>query len=122
MSLDFKRIGKRIREVRRLHGISQMELAERADLSVPYISYIETANRKASLKSLVSIANALEVTVDVLLNGNQNNDSAEYKHDLLYLINDCNSYESRFICEIAFAAKKCIRDNRDLLGKEKRLF
>jgi transcriptional regulator with XRE-family HTH domain len=122
MLLNFKRIGKRIQEIRELRRISQMELAERVDLSVPYISYIETAKKKASLTSLIGIANALEVTVDVLLNGNQDNDSTEYRYDLIYLIEDCNSYESRFIYEISSAVKKCIRDNRDLLCKEKELF
>ena len=118
MSLNFKRIGRRIKEVRVFRGISQMELAELADLSVSYISYIETASKKASLTSLVRIANVLGITVDVLLSGNQTKDSAEYKSDLTALIEDCNRYEKRLIYEIASAAKKSIRDNYDLLSNE----
>jgi len=98
MLLNFKLIGRRIKEVRNLCGISQMELAERAELSVSYISYIETAAKKASLTSLVRIANAMQVTVDTFLIGNQTNDTAEYQSDMIRLIEDCNSYEKQKRC------------------------
>ena len=45
------------------------ELAEIADLSTVYISYIENAKRKPSLESLIKISNALEITIDELLYG-----------------------------------------------------
>lgn len=93
MSVNFKQIGQRVKEIRCVKGLSQAELAEQIDMSVSYISLIETAAKKASLSTLVLIANALGVTVDALLNGNQTNDMAEYYCDLVCLINDCNNYE-----------------------------
>ena len=62
MSLNFKLIGRRVKETRTLRRISQAELAERIDKSVPYISHIEIATKQASLTTLVQIANALGVT------------------------------------------------------------
>jgi len=49
MSVNFKQIGRRVKEIRKSRGLSQADLAERIDMSVPYISHIETATKKASL-------------------------------------------------------------------------
>ena len=117
MSVNFKLIGLRVKESRLQKRMSQAELAERTDLSVSYISHIETKNKRASLESLVRIANALEVTVDQMLNGNQANDPAEYKADLVQLLEGCTSYEKRIIYEIALTVKKSLRDNQWLQRK-----
>jgi transcriptional regulator with XRE-family HTH domain len=112
MSLNFKLIGLRIKESRLRKRMSQAELAERIDMSVSYISRIETAKKQASLNSLVRIANALGVTVDHMLNGNQTSDSAEYRIDLVQLLEGCTSCEKRIIYEIASAVKKSLCDNK----------
>jgi hypothetical protein len=52
--------------------------------------------------------------MDVFLYGNQTNDPAEYRTELLQLLEDCTSYEKRIIYEIAFATKMSIRNNRCL--------
>ena len=79
MFINYQLLGKRIKEVRRARGISQEVLAERSELSAQYVSQIETAVRQASLRSLVNIANVLEVSVDALLYGNRTMDYAEYR-------------------------------------------
>lgn len=66
MEINYALIGKRIRETRKQRGLSAEELAEIADLSTVYISYIENAKRKPSLESLIKISNALEITIDEL--------------------------------------------------------
>ena len=43
------------------------ELAELVGMSVPFLSQIETAKRKASMKIMVAIAKALRVKVDDLI-------------------------------------------------------
>ena len=112
MSLNYNLIGLRIKEFRMRNRLSQAELAERIDMSVSYISQIETAKKQASLASLVRIANALEVTVDHMLNGNQTSDPAEYQSDLVQLLEGCSSGEKRIIYEIALAVKKSLMDNK----------
>ena len=118
MLVNYKLISLRVKEIRLQKGMSQAELAERTDMSVPYISHIETAQKQASLESLVRIANALEVTVDRMLNGNQTNDPAEYRIDLVEVLEGCSSYEKRIIYEIASTVKKILRDNKWLQGKD----
>jgi transcriptional regulator with XRE-family HTH domain len=118
MSVNFEIIGRRIKESRVNNQMSQANLAERVDMSVTYISHIETAKKQASLEALVRIANVLGVTVDYLLSGNQVNDSAEYRTDLVRLIEGCSSYEKRIIYEIASATKKSLLENKWLQYKD----
>ena len=96
-------------------------LVKRVDMSVTYISHIETAKKRASLEALVKIADVLGVTMDRLLSGNQANDAAEYLTDFSRLIEDCTSYEKRIIYEIAFAAKQSLHDNKCLQRKDDQL-
>ncbi len=118
MALNFIIIGRRVKEIRLQSKISQAVLAEWINMSVTYISHIETAKKHASLETLVRIADAFGVTVDQLLSGNQENDSMEYRPELVQLIGDCTSYEKRIIYEIAFATKMSIRNNKCLQDKD----
>ena len=116
MALNIKIIGRRIRELRIQSHMSQAKLAEGVDMSVTYISHIETAKKQASLKSMVLIADALGVTVDNLLSGNQANDFSEYKAELAQLLEGCSSYEKRIVYEIALTTKRSLINNRGLLN------
>ena len=121
MSLNYKLIGRRIKEARSQKQMSQAELAEQTDMSASYISLIETGKKKASLESLVRIANALSVTVDYMLSGNQTNNPSEYQEDMILLLEGCTSYEKRIIYEIASATKKSLRDNKCLQSEGEHL-
>lgn len=61
------RIGKRIQRCREERGMKQEELAERTGLSSSYMSAIERGVKIPRLETFVRIANALEVTSDMLL-------------------------------------------------------
>lgn len=67
MEINYKAIGKRVREARKRKGMTQSSLAERANLSDTLISHIERGATKLSLPSIISIANALDTSVDSLL-------------------------------------------------------
>lgn len=56
-------LGMNVRRLRHARGYSQGELARKANLSREYISYIETRGENASIASLASLAEALEVDV-----------------------------------------------------------
>ena len=111
MNVNFKRIGKRIQEVRKQQEMTQAELAALNDMSDSYISYIETAKKQASLESLVRISNALGITVDELLSGNQLHNPTDYQTDIDLLMEDCSLLERRFIYELISVAKYIIRNN-----------
>lgn len=64
-----KAFGKRVSEVRRSRGLTQQELAEKVNMSVVAIAYIETGKRWARLGTLSKIAMALKVKVADLFTG-----------------------------------------------------
>ena len=53
--IDFKLIGEKIKNIRNEKKITQEELAEMAEISVGYISNIETAKKKVSLTTIIKI-------------------------------------------------------------------
>ncbi|MDD4432065.1 MAG: helix-turn-helix transcriptional regulator [Parabacteroides sp.] len=118
MPVDFKLVGKRVREVRTQQGLSQAELAELANVTPQYISHVETAKKKASLQALVDIANGLGITLDELLSGNLMSNPVEYLSDIDVVLEDCNRFEKRVIFELICATKSILRDNLTLLIDE----
>lgn len=89
--------------------MSQTELAERTDLSVPYISHIETGRKKPSLETLVKIADALSVTTDRLLYGNLQCQPQTDINDFHKLLADCSVHEEQLLYQIAYAVKHIMR-------------
>ena len=60
-------LGLEIREARRQIGMSQEELAHRADLDRSYVGGIERGEHNLALMSLVKLARALNVKVSDLV-------------------------------------------------------
>jgi transcriptional regulator with XRE-family HTH domain len=56
-----KRLGKKIRKLRRKNKLTQEQLAEKARVTPKYIQYIESAKRVPSLKLTYRIARVLGV-------------------------------------------------------------
>lgn len=65
--MDYKRLGKRIREERQHLNLTQAQLAEDIDISDTYMGAIERGERSLTLDTLVRLVNRLGVTVDYLL-------------------------------------------------------
>ena len=67
--IEYKMIGLNIAYYRKLKGLSQIQLAEKANISRTHISNIEAPNlpTSVSLETLMDIADALEVPVKELL-------------------------------------------------------
>lgn len=65
--MDYKRLGKRIREERQRLHLTQAKLAEDIDISDTYMGAIERGERSLTLDTLVRLVNRLGVTVDYML-------------------------------------------------------
>lgn len=65
--LDFKEIGKRIKERRQSLGITQEFVANHLDVNPSHISNIEGGRANPSLTALVKIANVLKCSVDYFI-------------------------------------------------------
>lgn len=110
MELDYVSIGKRIRDVRKERGLTQTKLAEKACIEANTLSHIERAATKFSLISLISIANALEISLDELIYNNLvKNDHIRIKL-VNELLSDCTTSEFQAIYEVMKATKNALRD------------
>ena len=61
-----ERMGMRIAALRKLAGLSQEQLAERARLQRTHISRIEAGKYAVTLETVQAIAEALGMTVDII--------------------------------------------------------
>ncbi len=74
--MDMCAVGARIRTARERANMTQEDLAAVLDMSPTHISVIERGVKTPKLETLVNIANALQVSTDMLLQ-----DVATYAYD-----------------------------------------
>ena len=65
----YKKLGKRIKELRLEKNLTQSDLAEIIDMHYSYPGEIERAEKKPSLDTIIKLANAFSIKVSELFNG-----------------------------------------------------
>ena len=63
-----EQFGERLKQLRKVKGLSQEQLAEKANLHRTYIGMIERAEKNITLLNIEKIANALDTKISSLLN------------------------------------------------------
>ena len=96
-----QKIGERIKKLRKKQGKTQRFIADAINNSVQHVSNIENGNTKLSLIALINIANALEVTTDVLLCDSTYKSKAVLHDDLAELLEVADDDDVRQI--VAYA-------------------
>lgn len=119
MSLNYYTIGQRIREIRKRCGFSQAMLSELVDKSPTYISYIEGGSKSMSLETFVQIANALEVSTDLLLIDHLTSLSVAGNREVTKLLADCSDYETLVLLDTLKMLKIALRDHQHRFGKSR---
>ena len=64
-----KRFGAKVRALRNSQGLSQEDLAQKAELHRTYIGGIERGERNISLINIEKLAIALNVTIEAIMRG-----------------------------------------------------
>lgn len=114
MELDYKAIGKRIKIARIKADLTQERLAEMVEISPTHMSNIETGTTRVSLTAIVSLANALSVTVDDLLCDSVVKSKVQFEKDIAGILADCDEYEIRMVKDMAQALKETLRRDAHL--------
>lgn len=70
--MNAKHIGKQIKKYREEKGIKQEKFAESVELSLNYMSAIERGAKIPKLETFIRIANALDISSDLLLSDTLN--------------------------------------------------
>jgi len=113
IKLDYKKLGKRVKEQRLKMHLTQEKLGEIVDMNASNISHIERATTQVSLSSLVRIANALDTTLDQLACDSLHAVADVYvEQDITNLLNGCNLAEKQIIKDIIIATKKTLKEHR----------
>ena len=115
MQLNYYAIGQNIQKIRKEKRISQSTLSAMIDKSPGYISYIEQGSKTMSLETFVSIANALEVSTDVLLNRQLTIAPEIANKELQKLFANCTAFETYVLLDVLKATKEALREHRHLL-------
>lgn len=103
--MDYYKIGQQIRKIRKAHGLSQEELAEKINISTTHMSHIETGNTKLSLPVFVDIAAVLEVRTDDLLDFTPHASKSVASEEISSVLENCNAKQARVIADIVKSAK-----------------
>lgn len=109
MELDYRAIGVRVRRLRKERGLTQQALAELSGQEPSNISHIERGATKLSLPTLVSVANALEVTVDQLLCDSLPASRSVFEMEAAHILSDCSHLELKIITETIRTLKENLR-------------
>lgn len=114
MELDYKALGKRIKIARIKADITQDRLSNLLEMSPSHMSNIETGSTRVSLTALVSIANALGVTVDDLLYDSVVHARPQLEREIQQIVDSCDDYELRVVKEVTHSVVDSLRANDKL--------
>jgi len=92
--MDLNELGARIKKYRKLRHLTQENLSEKAEITPNYMSHIERGKTCPSLDTIEKIARALDVTVDILLKeDNEENMENTLRLELEAKIRQCDERE-----------------------------
>lgn len=63
VSSTHKKLGERIKELRKKEGMSQEKLADEVEIDRSYMGFLERGERNATLNKLKDIAKALKISL-----------------------------------------------------------
>lgn len=109
MEIDYRKVGDKIRKARKAKQLAQENLAEQTDLSITHISAIENAASKFSVDALVNISEALNISMDWLLLGDEGN-HLYIEHQVNRALSDCSESEIRFLLDVLRTCKISLRE------------
>ena len=95
-----KRLGKRIRKIRKASGLSMEALAYKCGIHPTYVGEIERATVNPSVLSVVKIADALNVPIREVIKVEEKRDE-DIVNEILGHLGKINKKELRFISAVA---------------------
>ena len=110
--IDLVELGARVKQSRIDRNMSHVELAEAANLCVPYVSDIERGKKCFSVDKLVRIAQVLQVSTDWLLRLDIPQTEYTYNSEAADILIDCTEEESVILLEVMQATKQSLRKAR----------
>ena len=105
-------IGARIREARLMRSMSQAELAEKSNISLPHISEIELGKADIRLQSFIRIIEALQVSADEIIKASVPSVSHLLIQEYADMLADCTPEETQALITITKQLKATMRTHK----------
>ncbi|MDD5897566.1 MAG: helix-turn-helix transcriptional regulator [Clostridia bacterium] len=99
--MDYVDLGKRVRARRTALNWTQEHLAQEIGVSTSFIGHIERGSRKASIDTLVMLANAMKISTDELLGG-----SLSMPNDLVMPVKNLTKGQKQAMMQILTTAQE----------------
>ena len=110
----YQKVGQRIKEIRLQKKMSQADLSVAAKISLPHISDIERGKAKMQLATFTRLAEALQISTDVLLRPDIPEVNSLYQGEFGELLKDCTPDEIDTIFRIVKELKHAVKAKRDM--------
>ena len=101
MALDYKIMGERLKNARLAKGMTQDQLAEKINVSVAFLSRIESGKTRINLVRLNEICDITGVSEAYILGGTSKNSSNYLTDEFNSLLKNCPPEKRKQIYEIA---------------------
>jgi transcriptional regulator with XRE-family HTH domain len=98
----YDRIGGNVRRIRMEKGLTQEKLAEKTELSLTVIQKVETGQSGSRLETLIRIAFALGVSLDILMDMKESDvQGRDWREEVYLLVRDKTVGEVKFAIAVA---------------------
>ena len=110
--MNQKMVGKNVKKIRMALGLSQSQVAEKANISAVHLSHIETGNTVMSIGCLLSLCAALSTTPNDVLMGEYDLTGGATDAMLQGVMTNLTPDENRLLIEIAGIMQKLAVDKQ----------
>lgn len=111
---EYKKVGARIRKIRIQKGMTQADLSVKANIGLSHVSDIELGKSKMMLATFTRIAEALQVSSDVLLRPDIPEVNNLYQNEFAEILEDCTPDEIDAIIKIVKELKSTMHSNKNM--------
>lgn len=109
MDISNSAIGSRIREIRKIKGLTLEQLAECSEISANFLWEIEQGRKSMKVQNLAKLAAALNVFADYLLFGSRENAENDILSVILSALPDELKVNFEKIAELFIDTVRCCR-------------
>lgn len=113
MDIQLEEIGKRVKEARKAKGLTQVQLAEMVGISSIYLSNIERGKKQMTIKTVIAISDALNVTTDWLLKNDSHQKEQAIANKIIDGLAECSDEDKDFAIRLNQAMFTALRDIRN---------
>ena len=108
MDQQLQEIGARLKQARLAKNLTQPQLAEAADISVSFLSNLETGRQAMNIKTMASLLDILNVSADWLLGNSTDSANHAAALEIEKELSSCTPKERETILRLVLLMKEAI--------------